>query len=164
MNQAGTPTGRMRPARRAWLAAFGLAGCPLAVGCSSIIRRQLGDQRPLSTPSTSLASASATGATGTPAAAALGGLRKILVIMEENHSIQQVFPDGMPYLWSLARRYGYASNWSDVGHPSLPNYLAIFGGSAFDDASGLLTVTGLHLPWTDRVRAGPFPRRNRQGL
>lgn len=52
--------------------------------------------------------------------------------MEENHSVQQVFPAGMPYLWSLARRYAYATDWTDVGHPSLPNYLAIFGGSAFN--------------------------------
>jgi hypothetical protein len=63
----------------------------------------------------------------------LGDLRKILVIMEENHSIQQIFPHAMPYLWSLAQRYAYATEWSDVGHPSLPNYLAIFGGSAFGD-------------------------------
>ena len=30
----------------------------------------------------------------------------------------------MPYLWHLARRYGYASDWSAITHPSLPNYLA----------------------------------------
>jgi acid phosphatase len=39
----------------------------------------------------------------------------------------------MPYLWHLARRYGYASDWSAITHPSLPNYLAIFSGSAFND-------------------------------
>ncbi len=61
------------------------------------------------------------------------GVTKILVIMEENHSIGQVFPSHMPYLWSLARQFGYATSWSDVGHPSLPNYLAIFGGSAFNE-------------------------------
>jgi phosphatidylinositol-3-phosphatase len=147
MNQAGTPTGRMRPARRAWLAAFGLAGCLLAVGCSSTSAASSNSAAgPLATPSTSLASASATGATGTPATATPSGLRKILVIMEENHSIQQVFPDGMPYLWSLARRYGYASNWSDVGHPSLPNYLAIFGGSAFGEPADCTPSPGCTYP------------------
>jgi acid phosphatase len=60
-------------------------------------------------------------------------VRKILVIMEENHDLGEVFPSGMPYLWSLAQRYGRATNWSDVGHPSLPNYLAIFGGSSFNN-------------------------------
>lgn len=56
---------------------------------------------------------------------------KVLVVMEENHSTDQVLPAGMPYLWTLARRYGYATDWSDVNHPSLPNYLAIVGGSDF---------------------------------
>jgi acid phosphatase len=58
---------------------------------------------------------------------------KILVIMEENHSAGQVFPSGMPYLWHLARRYGYASDYTATTHPSLPNYLAIFAGSAFNN-------------------------------
>jgi acid phosphatase len=58
---------------------------------------------------------------------------KILVIMEENHSTEEVFPAGMPYLWHLARRYGYASDYTAITHPSLPNYLAIFTGSAFND-------------------------------
>ena len=69
-------------------------------------------------------------------------LTKILVIMEENHSIGQVFPSHMPYLWSLARQFGRATSWSDVGHPSLPNYLAIFGGSAFNDPQDCLPAPG----------------------
>jgi phosphatidylinositol-3-phosphatase len=67
---------------------------------------------------------------------------KILVIVEENHSIQQVFPGGMPYLWSLAQRYAYATDWSDVAHPSLPNYLAIFAGSAFNDPQDCAPAPG----------------------
>jgi hypothetical protein len=74
------------------------------------------------------------------------GLSKILVIMEENHSVGQVFPSQMPYLWSLARRYGWATSWSDVGHPSLPNYLAIFGGSAFNDPQDCLPASGCTYP------------------
>jgi phosphatidylinositol-3-phosphatase len=121
-----TRTQRIRHAHRAWLAAVVLAGCPLAVGCSSSSVASS-----VTAPATGTATAPATGA-ASPGTAALGHLRKVLVIMEENHSIEQVFPGGMPYLWSLARRYGYASDWNDVGHPSLPNYLAIFGGSSFD--------------------------------
>ena len=145
--QTGAPTGRMRPAGQAWLAAFGLAGCLLAAGCSSPSAASSHSAAgPLAAPSTGPVSASATDTTGTPAAATLSGLRKILVIMEENHSIQQVFPDGMPYLWSLARRFGYASNWSDVGHPSLPNYLAIFGGSAFGEPGDCTPSPGCTYP------------------
>jgi hypothetical protein len=66
--------------------------------------------------------------------------------MDENHSIEQVFPSRMPYLWSLALRYGRASAWSDVGHPSLPNYLAIFGGSAFNEPQDCLPGPGCSYP------------------
>jgi hypothetical protein len=55
---------------------------------------------------------------------------KVLVVIEENHSYAQM-KLGMPYLFSLSRRYGYASNWSAITHPSLPDYLAISGGSTF---------------------------------
>lgn len=131
----------MRPAGRARLTAFSLAACLLAVGCSSTSAAS-----PATAPGTGLASTSAAGGAGIRSSAAPGSLRKILVIMEENHSIQQVFPDGMPYLWSLARRYGRASDWSDVGHPSLPNYLAIFGGSAFGDPPDCTPSPGCTYP------------------
>jgi phosphatidylinositol-3-phosphatase len=72
----------------------------------------------------------------------LPSLTKILVIMEENHSIGQVFPSHMPYLWSLAQQFGRAASWSDIGHPSLPNYLAIFAGSAFNDPQDCYPVAG----------------------
>lgn len=55
---------------------------------------------------------------------------KVLVVIEENHSYDQM-RTGMPYLFGLSRRYGYATHWSAITHPSLPNYLAIAGGSTF---------------------------------
>jgi acid phosphatase len=56
---------------------------------------------------------------------------KVLVFIEENHSLAQM-QAGMPYLNRLAtRRYGYARNYLAITHPSLPNYLAIAGGSTF---------------------------------
>jgi phosphatidylinositol-3-phosphatase len=73
-------------------------------------------------------------------------LTKILVIMDENHSIQQVFPGHMPYLGRLARRYARAVSWSDVGHPSLPNYLGIFGGSAFNQPQDCMPGPGCDYP------------------
>ena len=107
-----------------------LTGSFLAAGCSSAP----GAVTPSTAPAITSPAASRP-ATGSvlQTAGGLGRLHKILVIMEENHSIQQIFPSGMPYLWSLAQRYAYALDWSDVGHPSLPNYLAIFAGSAFDE-------------------------------
>jgi acid phosphatase len=61
----------------------------------------------------------------------------VLVVIEENHTIEQM-RDGMPYLAGLADRYGYATHWRAITHPSEPNYLAIAAGSTFgitDDRS-----------------------------
>jgi hypothetical protein len=61
---------------------------------------------------------------------------KVLVVIEENHSLKQMRA-GMPYLAGLSKKYGYATNWRALAHPSEPNYLAIVGGSTFgvtDDA------------------------------
>jgi phosphatidylinositol-3-phosphatase len=66
--------------------------------------------------------------------------------MDENHSIEQVFPSHMPYLWSLAQMYGRSTDWSDVGHPSLPNYLGIFGGSAFNAPQDCMPGPGCTYP------------------
>ena len=55
-------------------------------------------------------------------------ITKVLVIVEENHSLTQMRL-GMPYLYGVARRYGYATDYRAATHPSLPNYLAISGGS-----------------------------------
>lgn len=55
---------------------------------------------------------------------------KVLVVIEENHSLRQMRAQ-MPYLAGLSDRYGYATDWHALTHPSLPNYLAIAGGSTF---------------------------------
>lgn len=55
---------------------------------------------------------------------------KLLVFVVENHSLRQM-RRGMPYLNSLALKYGYAKRYHAIRHPSLPNYLAIAGGSTF---------------------------------
>lgn len=56
----------------------------------------------------------------------------VMVIMEENHSIDQVIGNSQaPYINGLAKRYGMATNWSDISHPSLPNYLAYVSGSSW---------------------------------
>lgn len=62
--------------------------------------------------------------------AAAPHVTKVLTIVEENHSLRQM-RSGMPYLYSLARRYAYAKNYHAIRHPSLPNYLAIVGGDTF---------------------------------
>jgi phosphatidylinositol-3-phosphatase len=61
---------------------------------------------------------------------------KLLVFVVENHSLDQM-REGMPYTTALGSEYAQATNYQAVTHPSLPNYLAMTGGSTFgvtDDA------------------------------
>ncbi len=53
---------------------------------------------------------------------------KVLTIVEENHSLAQM-QSGMPYAFAQATTYGYATNWTALTHPSLPNYIGIVSGS-----------------------------------
>ncbi len=62
---------------------------------------------------------------------------KVLVVVEENKTQRSALA-GMPYLASLASTYGRTTAYKAATHPSLPNYLAIAGGSTFgirDDKS-----------------------------
>lgn len=55
---------------------------------------------------------------------------KVLVLVIENHSLDEMSRE-MPFTFSLARAYGYATDFHAIRHPSLPNYLAMTGGSTF---------------------------------
>jgi hypothetical protein len=68
-------------------------------------------------------------ATPTPTAAA-NQVDKVLVLVVENHSLDQM-RSGMPWTYDLATRYGHATGYHALTHPSLPNYLAIAGGDTF---------------------------------
>ena len=71
-----------------------------------------------------------------PAHRAAPTVTKLLVVVEENHSLSQM-KTGMPYTFGLAKKYGYATRYRAITHPSLPNYIAIAGGKTYgitDDA------------------------------
>jgi len=56
----------------------------------------------------------------------------VVLIVLENHSFETVIGNSeAPYLNSLANRWSLATGYSGVSHPSLPNYLAMIGGSTF---------------------------------
>src|SRR3954453_10376864 len=65
-----------------------------------------------------------------PSQAAAPRVTKVLVFVEENHSLAQM-RTGMPYTFGLATTYGYATGYTAIRHPSLPNYLGIAGGRTF---------------------------------
>jgi acid phosphatase len=59
-----------------------------------------------------------------------GAVTKVLVFVEENHALRQM-KAGMPYTFGLGQRFGYATGYRAVRHPSLPNYIAIAGGQTY---------------------------------
>jgi hypothetical protein len=63
-------------------------------------------------------------------ARAAKGATKLLVFVAENHSLSEMQHE-MPWTYALAKRFGYATRYHAMTHPSLPNYLAIAGGSTF---------------------------------
>ena len=58
------------------------------------------------------------------------GITKVLTVVLENHGTEAAMT-GMPYLASLARAHGRTTHYRALTHPSLPNYLALAGGSTF---------------------------------
>ena len=66
----------------------------------------------------------------TPASARAATVTKVLTIVLENHGTTSATA-GMPYLASLGNRYGRTTNYRNLTHPSLPNYLAMAAGSTF---------------------------------
>ena len=78
----------------------------------------------------------------------------VVVVMLENRSFESVIGNGeAPYLNSLASKNSLATDYTGVTHPSLPNYLALTGGSTFGVTSdcGGCFVTAPNL--ADRVEA-----------
>jgi acid phosphatase len=74
------------------------------------------------------------------AAGTVPAFNHIFTIVMENHSYSQIIGSGSaPYINSLAAKYGLATNYVAVAHPSLPNYLALTGGSTFGITSDCTT-------------------------
>ncbi len=76
-------------------------------------------------------------ATLTPPAAAAAapgeapGARIFLIVLENREYDEVVDNPAAPFLNALARRETLATYYHAVAHPSLPNYLALLGGSTF---------------------------------
>ncbi|HJS93893.1 MAG TPA: alkaline phosphatase family protein, partial [Solirubrobacteraceae bacterium] len=70
------------------------------------------------------------------ARAAAGAPVRIAVIVMENEEYGDIIGSrSAPYITSLARRYASATRMYAITHPSLPNYLALTGGSTFGISS-----------------------------
>ena len=71
-------------------------------------------------------------ASAAPRAAPPSHYDHVFVIVMENHSYTDVIGNpATPNLNALAKKYGIATNYFAVTHPSEPNYVALLGGSPF---------------------------------
>ena len=71
-----------------------------------------------------------------PARLPAGAPAHVAVIVMENEEYGEVIGSrSAPYINGLARRYSLATGMYAIGHPSLPNYLALSGGSTFGISS-----------------------------
>ncbi|MDA8437090.1 MAG: hypothetical protein M0Z98_14035 [Actinomycetales bacterium] len=94
-------------------------------------------------------------------------LDRAFVIMLENHSQQGVVGDpNAPFITSLARKYGQATQYYGVTHPSEPNYVAAVSGSnwwvnndnpanRFDHTNIVDSLEASHISWGAYMEAMP---------
>jgi hypothetical protein len=68
--------------------------------------------------------------TTSPAPSTLPNFAHVFVILMENEEATAIIGNSAaPYINGLANQYGLASSYTAVGHPSEPNYLALWSGS-----------------------------------
>jgi hypothetical protein len=107
------------------LATLVLAGCQTGTTVHGTPPQQPTTQAPADVGSPSAAAPASSGP-GPPAVA--GRVSKVLTIVMENHGAAAAMAQ-MPTLRDLAHRYGYTSHYAALAHQSLPNYIAMAGGS-----------------------------------
>ncbi len=110
--------------------------------------------------------AAAAGAWSTPGPHGTAAPSHTVVVVLENHEYSDVIgsPEA-PYLNALSRRGALATRYHGIAHPSLPNYLAILGGSTFgitDDCTAC-SVSAASFP-EQLSRAGVSWRAYMDGL
>ncbi len=93
----------------------------------------------------------------------------IAVIVMENEEYGSIIgSSATPFINGLAHRYGLASSMYAISHPSLPNYLALTGGSTFQITSDCTDCTlgktsivdqfsAAHISWKAYMEGLPHP-------
>jgi phosphatidylinositol-3-phosphatase len=119
-------------------------------------------------PAVGLVAAMSLGATG-PASSSTSlyaPTSHVVVVVMENRSFASVMSD--PTMARLAARGALAVNYDAVAHPSLPNYLALAGGSTFGVTSDCVTcyvsapnlfsqLAGAHVTYDAYLEGAPTP-------
>ncbi|MBV9661627.1 MAG: hypothetical protein JO337_10770 [Acidimicrobiales bacterium] len=125
-SNASNPKGEIRNETKiasAAAAAMALAGIGLSAGNSSAEASSLGS---------SVQPTAASGPCGTLTAAP--AYTHVIWIWMENHSYSDIIGNTQaPYINSLASECGLATNYHNISHPSLPNYIAGTSGLTLSD-------------------------------
>src|SRR6266566_5976266 len=80
-------------------------------------------------------------------AATVPSFDHVFVIVMENHAYSQVIgSSSAPYINSLAKSYGTATNYHGITHPSLPNYIAMAAGSTLGITGDCDATSGCSVP------------------
>jgi len=130
----------VRGAGLAAILALGASGCASATTAPPVPAS--GSTQPGPAPATTPAppAAATTAPSNRP-----GAVTKVLVFVQENHSLAEMRAQ-MPYTVALGQRFGYATAYTAITHPSLPNYIAIAGGQTYgitnDDSPAANPVPG----------------------
>ena len=126
---------RTRLAAGTLAALLGVAGCSSQVAASPT-RAPSATSGSASVPAAEAASASRP--CGTQAQP--GTYRHVIWIWMENHSSGTIVGSSQaPYITSLARACGLATNYHNITHPSLPNYLAATSGLPYSALQDFLS-------------------------
>ncbi len=91
-----------------------------------------------------------------------------VIVMENEEYASIIGSSATPYINGLAHRYGLASSMYAISHPSLPNYLALTGGSTFQITSDCTDCTvgktsivdqfsAAHISWKAYMEGLPHP-------
>jgi|HubBroStandDraft_6_1064221.scaffolds.fasta_scaffold12701_4 hypothetical protein len=109
-----------------------------AAGCSGHAASATAGNQSATVTSVSFPTASsATHPCGTQAKA--GTYRHVIWIWMENHSSGTIIGSSQaPYLTTVSRECGLATNYHNITHPSLPNYVAATSGLSYSSLNGFL--------------------------
>lgn len=95
---------------------------------------------------TATATTSSPTATPTATASSTGSIKHVFLILMENHSYSQVWnTSSSPYITSLGKSYARATNYRAITHPSLPNYLDLYGGSNYGITTDCSPSSSCHI-------------------
>jgi hypothetical protein len=112
--------------------AISLASRESGANAPKLIVTFSGSSTPISTQVKTATPGIANTPTRTPSPLPAGAIKHVFVVMMENHSYNEVWNTGSsPYITQLGNSYARATNSHARTHPSLPNYLDLYGGSHY---------------------------------